>query len=128
MRRPQDEGLEHAHEDVVARIEVLHQALEAGQAARGRFAFGVERGAQAGQQRAGELFALHADQHFGEQAEFVRGLLHGGDGHAHLAVVAVEKPAVDEQGDQEEIEQQGIDLGREADQARRRAGSASTGR
>ncbi len=46
VRRPQDERLQDADDDVIARIQIFDEALEARQLPRGRFAIGVERRAQ----------------------------------------------------------------------------------
>ena len=51
VRRPENEGLQDADEDVVAGIQALHQAVEAGQAARRRRAGGIERCAKRAQPR-----------------------------------------------------------------------------
>ena len=106
MRRPQDEGLQDADDDVVARIEVFHQPLETRQLPRGRLALGIERRAQSGQQGGVELLALHAHQHLGEQSQFVGRLLHCRNRGAQDAALAVQEPAVDQQRHQEQVAQE----------------------
>src|SRR5215470_5341198 len=46
VRGPKREGLEHAHQHMLARIQQLHQAVEAGQTAGRRIAYGIEGRAQ----------------------------------------------------------------------------------
>ena len=91
MERPQQEGFEQAHHHVVAGVEALHQVVQAGKAARGRGASGVEGLAQADQQGRMETLLLQADENFGEERELVSGALHGAHNGSDGFPGAVEK-------------------------------------
>jgi len=91
---------------VVAGIEQLHQPVEAPDAPGGRRAFGVEGGAQRGQQRRLETLAFQPQQHLGKQSQLVSGLFrrrhHGFDPLVH----AIQKGGVDRQCGQENVAQE----------------------
>ena len=100
---PQDEWLEHPYRHVIARIQAFHQLIQARDVPRRRLAIGVERLPEFCQQARWELLPLQPHQHFGEQPQFVGGLLHGSDHCAGRAAVAMQKEAVNEQDHQGDI-------------------------
>ena len=125
-------GSSDADEDVVARIEPLHQAVAGAPMRReGGSPSASSDARNSRQQRARETLALQAHQHLGEQAELVRRLLHRIDhaGHRHARAVQ-DKRTGDVSGEEEIAEYRGgpIRQGRKAEGADERSESGGDAR
>ena len=103
VRRPENEDLGDADEDVVARVQVFDQLFQARQALRRRVAFDIETRPQAGQHGRLKLFTLQADQHLRDESEFVGGLLDMLHHRAEFAPPAVQEEGVDDGHQQENV-------------------------
>ena len=109
VRRPEDEQLQHAHQHVVARIQVLHQPLQARQVPRGRLALGI-RAMRAGRPAWDSGTARVSRRTSTSESRPSSWAASSTADHrrAQHAAVPVQEPAVDHQGHQEQVAQEAI--------------------
>ena len=95
MEAIEDDKVEQANEQVVRRLNKLHQAIELGDGLRRGHPSLLKLGLQLEQPGAGEFLILECGQHLGEEFQVAAGFLHPVRRLAEPHAYAIGKPEID---------------------------------